>query len=71
MNEQFNMDEKFKPFLAGFDLAGRRLPDGKLQCYGSGAMINDWPKQVRLFNNTYTLEEVIKGVDGYESGEYV
>ena len=72
MKEKFNMDEKFKPFLAGFDLAGQRLPNGKLQCYHDGdAVIDDWPQEVRLFDNTYTLEDVVKGVDGYESGVYV
>jgi hypothetical protein len=66
------MKEKFKPFLAGFDLAGQRLPNGKLQCYGTrGAVIDDWPKEVRLFANTYTLEDVVKGNNGYESGVYV
>jgi hypothetical protein len=72
MKEKFNMDEKFKPFLAGFDLAGQRLPNGKLQCYNDGdAVIDDWPQEVRLFDNTYTLEDVVKGVNGYESGVYV
>jgi hypothetical protein len=66
------MNEKFKPFLAGFDLAGQRLPNGKLQCYGTGdAVIDDWPKEVRLFDTTYTLEDVVKGNNGYESGVYV
>ena len=72
MKEKFNMDEKFKPFVAGFDLAGQRLPNGKLQCYGNrDAVIDDWPQEVRLFDNTYTLEDVVKGVNGYESGVYV
>ncbi|WP_353479910.1 hypothetical protein [Haliscomenobacter sp.] len=72
MKEKFNMDEKFKPFVAGFDLAGQRLPNGKLQCYGNrDSVIDDWPQEVRLFDNTYTLEDVVKGVNGYESGVYV
>lgn len=65
------MNEELKPFVAGFDLAGKRLPDGKLQCYGGVTTIDDWPEEVRLFDTTYTLERVIKGVDGYESGVYV
>ena len=67
------MNEELKPFIAGFDLAGQRLPNGKLQCYsyGNQNVINDWPKEVKLFGRTYTLENVIKGVDGYESGVYV
>jgi hypothetical protein len=72
MKGKFNMDEKLKPFLAGFDLAGQRLPNGKLQCYGNrDSVIDDWPQEVRLFDNTYTLEDVVKGVNGYESGVYV
>ncbi len=72
MKEKFNMDEKLKPFVAGFDLAGQRLPNGKLQCYGNrDSVIDDWPQEVRLFDNTYTLEDVVKGVNGYESGVYV
>jgi hypothetical protein len=67
------MNELLKPFLAGFDLAGRRLPNGKLEAYysGEGCVIDDWPEEIELFGNTYTLEEVIKGVEGYESGVYV
>ena len=72
MKEKFNMDEKLKPFVAGFNLAGQRLPNGKLQCYGNrDSVIDDWPQEVRLFDNTYTLEDVVKGVNGYESGVYV
>jgi hypothetical protein len=65
------MNEQFKPFLARFDLVGRRLPDGKLESFGlKEGLIDDWPEKVELFGNTYTLEEVIKGVE-YESGVYV
>jgi hypothetical protein len=67
------MNENLKPFLAGFDLAGKRLSNGKLQCYGHGdkTTIDDWPEEVELFGRTYTLENVIKGVEGYEAGVYV
>jgi hypothetical protein len=65
------MDEQLKPFLAGFDLAGKRLPNGKLQAYGYQTVMDDWPKEVKLFGNTYTLEEVVKGKECYESGVYV
>jgi hypothetical protein len=72
MKGKFNMDEKLKPFVAGFNLAGQRLPNGKLQCYGNrDSVIDDWPQEVRLFDNNYTLEDVVKGVNGYESGVYV
>jgi hypothetical protein len=65
------MNEELKPFIAGFDLAGKRLPNGKLQCYGDKNTIDDWPEEVELFGRTYTLENVIKGVEGYEAGVYV
>ena len=66
------MNEQLKPFLAGFDLAGQRLPNGKLQSFGfREGLLDDWPEEVVLFDSTYTLEEVIKGKDGYESGVYV
>lgn len=66
------MNENLKTFLAGFDLAGKRLPDGKLKSYwpSDETLLDDWPKEVELFGNTYTLEEVIKGENGYESGVY-
>ena len=65
------MNEQLKPFLAGFDLAGQRLPNGKLQSFGfREGLLDDWPEEVVLFGSTYTLEEVIKGKDGYESGVY-
>lgn len=69
------MYESLKPFLAGFDLAGKRLPDGNLESYlyspyPRKVIMKDWPKKVGLFGNTYTLEEIIKGNDGYESGLY-
>ena len=66
------MNENLKHFLAGFDLAGKRLTSGKLLCYGSSDIeLDDWPEEVTLFGSTYTLENVIKGVEGYESGVYV
>ena len=65
------MNEELKPFVAGFDLAGRRLSNGKIQCYGDKITIDDWPQEVELFGTIYTLENVIKGVEGYESGVYV
>lgn len=66
------MNEQLKSFMAGFDLAGKRLPSGKLESFLSdGTLLDDWPQEVELFGNTYTLEEVVKGVNGYESGVYV
>jgi hypothetical protein len=65
------MNEQLKPFIAGFDLAGQRLANGRLQAYGGKSEIDNWPEEVELFGTTYTLEDVIKGNNGYESGVYV
>jgi hypothetical protein len=66
------VNEQLKPFVAGFDLAGKRLPNGKLKSFWSDeTLLDDWPQEVELFDTTYTLEEVVKGVNGYESGVYV
>ena len=65
------MDENLKSFVAGFDLAGQRLPSGKLKSYLSDSVIDGWPAEVELFGNVYTLETVGRGENGYESGVYV
>lgn len=40
------MNEELKPFLAGFDLAGERLKNGKLQAYGfRKELLDDWPEE--------------------------
>lgn len=66
--------------LAGFDMVGRRLPDGRLQlgADGPGEIIDDWPKEASLGAgfHTYTLEEVKKqhagpNGEGIEWGIYV
>ena len=65
------MKTELQPFMAGFTVAGRRNKDGKLESYiAEGALLDDWPEEVKLFGNTYTLEGINRGVDGYESGEY-
>ncbi len=63
-------DTQIKHFLAGFDLAGKRLPNGKLQAYLGESLLDDWPKEVTLGGNTYTLEEVDCGSEGYETALY-
>lgn len=66
--------------LAGFDMVGRRLPDGRLQlgADGDGEIMEDWPKEATLGAgfHTYTLEEVKKQHagpkgEGIEWGIYV
>ena len=66
------MDEfQKKHFLAGFDLAACRKDDGKLHSYLGESTIEDFPDEIEMFGNTYTLENVIKGENGYESAQYV
>lgn len=60
-----------KHFLAGFDLAGQRQPNGKLKAYLGDSVLDEWPDTVTLCGNTYTLEDVVKGDEGYESAVYV
>ena len=64
------LDLEIIPFVAGFTVAGRRRSDGKLESYMCDQLLDDWPEEIKLFDNTYTLEGINKGVDGYESGEY-
>lgn len=64
-------DENKKHFLAGFDLAGRRDADGKLHAYLGESTLDEWPQEVTLCGNTYTLEDVTVGAEGYESALYV
>ena len=64
------LDLEIIPFIAGFTVAGRRRDDGYLESYICDQLLDDWPEEIKLFDNTYTLEGINKGVDGYESGEY-
>ena len=70
------VDLEVVPFFVGFGLAGRRRDDGKLEAvFGHGSvgflpLLDDWPEEIRMFNNTYSLEEVVKGDLGMEWGEY-
>lgn len=66
--------------LAGFDMVGRRLADGRLQlgADGAGEIMEDWPKAATLGVgfHTYTLEAVKKNHagpkgEGIEWGVYV
>lgn len=65
------MDNTLQEFIAGFELAGRRAADGKIYPFGLATEpIDMWPETVRVFNHSYTLEQVVKGNDGYESAVY-
>lgn len=47
--------------LAGFDLGGWRLPNGTIQISSTRRIINDWPEEITLKGDTFTLEDVSKG----------
>lgn len=69
------MRDELLPFFAGLSLAGQRLPNGQLKGYiGNPTLqnqtIDNWPDEIRLYHNTYTLENVIKGKNGYECAVY-
>lgn len=71
MNLEPNITEKF---LAGFDLAGKRTNDGRLQSYldkNTYFPFNEWPTVIQMYGNEYTLEDIVYGTDGYESALYV
>ncbi len=56
-----------KPFeIAGFELFGKRLPNGKVEI-GTGSVGNtvmdDFPEKVEVCGAVYTLEEVKKNTD--------
>lgn len=67
-------DETLNTFLAGFELAATRTKDGKLVSLigkNSPFPYSDWPEEIALAGNVYTLEFVTKGVNGYEGATYV
>lgn len=66
------MNAQLVPFMAGLELAGQRLANGKLRPHQPGTdLLDDWPETFRLFDRTYTLEDIRRGVGGYESALYV
>lgn len=63
--------EHKRAFLVGFDLVGQRQPNGKLKSHiYPDQEIDDWPEEVEMFGNIYTLEDIEKGNNGYESAQY-
>ena len=48
--------------ISGFDLAGWRLPDGKIELNASKEVINFFPKEIECNGAMYTLEAVIEGI---------
>ena len=61
-----------KKFVAGFNLVGQRRSDGKIYSYSSdNGVLDFWPDAIEEFGNTYVLEDVVGGSDGYEEAVYV
>lgn len=59
--------------VAGFELCGWRLPNGKI-LLGSkehGTLVDEWPKEVRLVDAVYTLEDTEWQENGFGWGFYV
>jgi hypothetical protein len=51
--------ETLHQFLAGFELAGEKLPNGKIRStHDRSTEIDEWPQEIKLFGNTYVLEDV-------------
>jgi hypothetical protein len=64
--------------LAGFSLAGWRLPNNVIQIEGgTDRFVANWPPEITFMGNTYTLENIVIGSirqeDGalFENAEYV
>lgn len=63
--------EKYKNFLAGIDLAGRKLKNNRIRAYGSNDIINEFPAEFKIGKNTYTLEDTKIEENGYVCAQYV
>ncbi len=61
---------KFNKFIAGIDLSGKKLSNGKIKAYISNEVIDKFPEEFEINSTTYTLENIIKGKDGYISAQY-
>lgn len=59
--------------IAGFDLAGQRREDGKIevQTDGDQLILDDWPSSVVLLGNEYTFEYLQRSESGWENAFYV
>ena len=65
------MDENIKTFMGQIDLAGKRQKDGKIYAYSNTKeVLALWPETIEVFGETYTLKELVRGREGYESGLY-
>jgi hypothetical protein len=61
-------------FVAGFDLAGYKLPDGTFQLgtnHGGKIIVKEIPKLIKLGGTIYTLEEVKEFKGGFINAVYV
>ena len=70
------MDKKLEPFIAGFNLSGYRIGNAivatvhNINGSHDTTKLKEWPEEVELAGNVYTLEDTIKGNDGFEEAIY-
>jgi|TARA_R110000851_G_scaffold330741_1_gene503934 hypothetical protein len=64
-------EEIISAFFAGLELFGQRQPNGTLKSDMSECVLDDWPDEVAMCGHIFTLENVIKGKEGYENAVYV
>ena len=71
--EPKELEEALNGFFAGFDLVGRRTLEGKILSHFSKKTFpfDEWPKEITMYGNTYTLEEIVYGINGYETAQYI
>ena len=66
-----NLDEVNTRFVAGFDLAGRLQKDGSFVSNREGIRLPAIPDEITYRDTTYTLEEIQKGEDDPEKGQWI
>lgn len=60
----------YNQFIAGIELAGKKLPNGKIRAHSSGTIIDKFPKEFTINDTTFVLENVVEGKKGYISHQY-
>ena len=65
------MNELQEHEIAGFELAGKVMPDDKIQLIHSNRIIDEWPKEIVLLGDTFELEEIHRNNTGkFQSATY-
>lgn len=64
----------YEKFIAGIELCGHRMPNGKIQAFPvtkDNVIIDKFPQEFTIHGNTYTLESVESNCSGFISAQYV